>query len=150
MFDTQEVFLVPFRVLKVLGVCQEKTSSWPYRVYGFLLHFIVGFLFELFGFLYLFHFENLQEFSDCISIVLTVFACGIKILNFIYNFGNILLLIEKLNDLVTLSECNTNESHKKIKKQVDKVKFVFKMFASSAFISSVVSRYKFSPRFQLE
>ena len=130
MFYTQEVFYIPFKVLKVLGIWQQKSSTWIYRIYGFLLHFLFIDLFALLMVLYLFHFEDFEGLADCLSITFTMLAGILKTCNFMYKLGSILTLVNSLDELIRLSEWKGNKNHTRINKRVEQGKLAYKIFCS--------------------
>lgn len=120
MIDPSQVFRVPFKVLKVFGIWQEKTSSLPYRFYGFFVHFLFIDLNALSKALchifYLFHIEDIQSLSDCLSTLLTNFGEIDKTTIFVYKLKNIQVLVKSAEDLILLSKYEGNRSHNEIKK----------------------------------
>ena len=128
MFGTQEAFFVVFKVIKFLGIWKVSKSSRAYRIYSFLLHFIISFLYTFFIALYLFHIEDIVGFSDCISIFLTMVCYTIKALNFILNLENLLSLIKTLNELINSSDLEKLHDHKRVRNQVGKGKMIYRVF----------------------
>lgn len=126
MLDTQEVFSIPFKVLKFFGIWQEKSSSWCYRLYGSIFIIFGVNLYALLMFLYLFHVENFQELSDCLAVFSSLFAECFKVFYLIFKVEHILTLVKNLDQLIKLSECKLNENHEKICKRVRRLKQIYK------------------------
>ena len=132
MFDTQDVFYIPFKVFKVLGIWQQKSSTWIYFIYGLLFRFLFIDLFAVLMILYLFHFEDFEGLSDCLSMSFTMLAGSLKTYNLMFKLASILTLVRSLDELIKLIEWDKNKSHKIIKKRVDKGRLVYKIFCSVA------------------
>lgn len=139
MLDSQEAFTTLFKVTKYGGIWQDKSSTSAYRFYGVIWHFFASFLFTFLGFLYLFHFEDIQALSDCLSVTLTMFAYCIKIVNFIRNREKYLLLIRSLNEVIIKSEYDGNRNHQRIVNHIVRVKKIYVAFASAAIITIAFS-----------
>lgn len=137
--DAQEAFTLLFKVAKYTGTWQDRSSTWAYRISGFLFHFIQTFMFTIFSFLNLFHVSDVKGVSDCLSIFLTMVALCIKIVNFVLNLQNFLILIGSLNDLIKFSECSVNKDHKRIKEQMRRSIIIYKAFAFFAILTIVLT-----------
>ena len=138
MFDTQEVFYTPFKTAKILGIWQQKSSTWTYRIYGFLLHFLFIDLYTFLMVLYLFHFEDFEGLADCLSIFFTMLAENLKTYNFMYKLVSILTLVESLDELIKFSEWKGNKDHTRINKRVEQGKLAYKIFCSMAIATCVI------------
>lgn len=134
MFDPLKVFSVPFKILKLFGLWQRKTSSKPYRIYGFTMHLVFFTMFTLFHVFYIFNFKDLRELSDCMSTFLTNFALLFKTINFMLKIEKILQLVEELKLIVKFCE-NRKQSNEHVKKLVKEGWMTFKIFCSFAIIS---------------
>lgn len=139
MSDPSEVFRIPFKIIKVLGLWQEKNSSWPYRFLGFLVQFMCIDLITLFQFLYFFHFEDFQSLSDCITTFPTTLSQVVKSLTFIYELKNIQLLVENLKDLIKLSECEVTKNHPQISKVIRRVRIAYNSLLVTAVFSCTIA-----------
>lgn len=124
---------------KFVGVWQEKTSPWIYRIYAIVFHFFGTFLFTFFGFLYLFHMEDILGLSDCLSIFLTMIAFCIKAINFMLNRTKFLNLIQSLNILIQRSAFQGNKGHKRIRVHIKKLAIIFNLFAVATVFAVVTS-----------
>lgn len=132
MFEPLEVFDFPFKVIKLFGVWQEKTSSWRYRIYGLFMRLFFVDFFTLFQFLFIFHFETIEELSDNISTLLTNIGEVLKTLNFMFKVTSIVKLVESLKKLMARSECELTKNHNETKKYVRQGWLLYKFLVASA------------------
>lgn len=89
-------------------------------------------------FLYLVHSDDLHGFSDCLNAFFTMFAACLKIFNFMYKLGNILMLVKSLDKLIELSEYKNNLDHEEIKKRVGQGRLVYNIIVTSATVSCTI------------
>lgn len=134
--DVAETFKIPFKVLKFFGLWHQKSTSWRYRILSVV--FIFLFLHPLtYGeVLYFFHFEDILELTDLISIVLTHIGAGIKTLFFMYRLHDIIKLTESLDNLLQMCKHNENTN---IKARVNFGLRAFKMYWFSGITASLLS-----------
>ena len=135
MSNVREFFSLPFKVMEVFGLSQDWNSSWIYRVYGFFIHFAFIDLFTLFHFLFFFHFETIQELSDCAGTFLTNFGQVLKTLNWMMKLKSIKKLVISLEELVSLSEHSSNKGRKKLNIILKRGRFVYTIVYISAIAS---------------
>lgn len=135
MTNVREFFFLPFKVMKVFGMSQDRDSSWFYRVYGFVIHFAFIDLFTLFHVIYFFHFDTLQELSDCAGTFLTNFGQVLKTLNWMMKLKSIKKLVDSLEQLVSFSDHSGNKDRKQLTNFLKQGRFVYKV----VFISAVTS-----------
>lgn len=139
MCDPSEVFRPPFFVFKFLGLWQTKSSTWKYRIYGLLSNVLTIQLFSFFQFLYFFHLQDIQSFTDCLSVFVTTFGECIKTFNFLYNRNNLLNLIETCKLLIKKSEYEGNKTHSRIRLHVKRATQTFYFLCISAIVTCLLS-----------
>ena len=128
-------FCVPFRTLKIIGLWQDENSSWQYQVYGFTHNFISVQIHFLFSFLYLFHYENFYDLTDCIAIFSTICGEILKTTNFVRKLQVVIKLVDSLEAL--MSEFGNNHSHERIAKHVKLVGSVYKILLTLGVVSCI-------------
>lgn len=100
-FDPFYSLKLPLQILKLMGFCQDKDSSWIYRIYGFLTHLIGIEIYLLLQIVYLFNVaDSVESFSDCLSVMFTYVALLLKSIIFIYKLQDIKQLIVMLENVI--------------------------------------------------
>jgi hypothetical protein len=139
MFEPVKVFDFLFKIIKTFGLWQVKSSSWRYRIYGCFMHLFFIDFFTLFQFLFLFHFENIEELSDNISTLLTNFGEVLKTINFIFKITSVVKLVDSLKKLIASSECELTKNHIQIRKYVKQGWSLYKFLAASAVLTCALA-----------
>lgn len=132
MNNLLEVFKVPFKILKLFGLWQNKDSSFSYRLYGFIMYLAFVFLFMFFMLLYVPYIDDLQSLTDCMSTLLTNVALNVKTINFLYNLSSIASLKDSVGKLI---EVETIKNHDQVQKYVKQAWSIFKAFTWSAVVA---------------
>lgn len=100
-FDPFYSLKLPLQILKLMGFCQERDSSWQYRIYGFVTHLIGIEIYLLLQIVYLFKVaDSVESFSDCLSVMFTYVALLLKSFIFIYKLQDIKQLIVMLENVI--------------------------------------------------
>lgn len=135
MNNLLEVFKVPFEILKLFGLWQNKDSSFSYRLYGFIMYLAFVFLYMFFMLLYVPYIDDLQSLTDCMSTLLTNVALNVKTINFLYNLSSIASLKDSVGKLIEASDCETIKNHDQVQKYVKQAWSIFKAFTWSAVVA---------------
>ena len=100
-FDPSYSLKLPIKILKLMGFHQEKDSSWYYRIYGIVTHLIGIEIYLLMQIVYLCKVaDNVESFSDCLSVMFTYVALLLKSFIFMYKLQDIKQLIVMLEHVI--------------------------------------------------
>lgn len=104
---TLRPFLVPIKILQLLGIWQEGNSSTSYRIYGLILHLYVlehGSFNQTVHEINLLKSGEITEFMETLSIALTCYVTIFKSLIFMKNLKNIKNLMNELDEFLKFSD----------------------------------------------
>lgn len=119
----------PIKILKVLGMYQKNNSSWLYRIYGFLMHFVGVELYFLWQWVYLvWMIVNVEELSDLLALLITHFGMFFKLINFMYKIEQFEALLQMFDELFKFSAPDDDCERNKLKSQTKSVLNLFKVF----------------------
>ncbi|KAG5673143.1 hypothetical protein PVAND_003214 [Polypedilum vanderplanki] len=103
-------FNLPKKILKILGMWQEKNSPFWYKIYGLFLHLYIlehsCFCQTIYAVITVQE-KNYKDFIDTFSILLTCYLTIFKTLIFIKNLQKIKKLTKKLESLLKFSNFNS-------------------------------------------
>ena len=107
---------LPLKFLKLMGFCQEKDSSWKYRIYGFVTHLIGIEIYLLLQIVYLFKVaDSVESISDCLSVMFTYVALLLKSFIFIYKLKDIKKLIVLLENVIVKGKLIMEQESSRVK-----------------------------------
>lgn len=145
MVDVFLPFKIPIKILTIMGLWQEKGTSWIYRFYGWSMHLILVETFLLCQLMYVTMYESPEELSDCLSLLFTYVGFFIKSINLIYKINDLKDLLQMLGELEKLSEVDKTLERTMLQKEVSRVYKYFKGLwfsnLASCFIASLVPIY---------
>lgn len=128
-FDPFKPIKFPIKILKVLGMYQKSNSSWLYRFYGFLMHFVAVELYFVWQWVYLvWMIDNVEELSDLLSLLITHFGMFFKLINFMYKIEKFEALLRMFDELFKFSASEDDRERTKLRKQTKSVQNLFKAF----------------------
>lgn len=138
VFDFFMPFKLPSKILKVLGLWQDESSSILYRVCGTVFHLTTNTFFFILQAIYIFtSCENVQEVSYVLGGVITYGTISLKTFNFMYQLSKIKQLQQMLKKLHHLSQSDKNPERIKLKNQVTSIHKVFKIFLTNCLLAAL-------------
>lgn len=127
-----KVFERPIKYLKLSGVWFENDFSWVRTVITFIPHIFLVEIYLICSISFLFIVDNLEDFSEAIGILATLFGVWLKTDYFILNkkrFESLLVSLQELIDYESWIEEGTGENLRQKIAQIDRV---FKIFMTMA------------------
>lgn len=126
-FDYFSPFKVPRFLLKLLGMWQDKSSSWKYRVYGLVVHivfdmytvalqtwFIIDAVFA----------KNVRNISKSLNITCTLYSIEIKSVWLIVKLGELKKMFVTLDALITMSSFGRQTQRTVLQRKVKRMKIM--------------------------
>lgn len=129
-------FKVCFSVFKATGMWQDGQQSWAYFFAGYALNFILIEFYILSQIVYLANIDNLLDFVDCLGLAGALVAQACKCYNFFYKLKAIKKSLEGLEALLKVSEDKRFPNRDHIRKEVEIVFKVYKIFWFSAVMTA--------------
>lgn len=130
-----KVFDKPIKYLKVAGIWIDKDSPRATIIVSSLMHLFLVDIYMICSVIYLFTIDNIEDFSEAMSIQATLTGVCIKTLYFVFKKQQIEQL---LNSLVALIEheswIDLNNNGVKLQARVAQIDRIFKIFMSVAVV----------------
>lgn len=99
--DYFEVLDIPLKMLKLVGYYHTKNSSWLYKTYGYLMHFLTVGMIIISQLILLLRAENIFEISDIIAVCFYWLTLSFTSLNIMWNFEYILQELSNAQKLIS-------------------------------------------------
>lgn len=113
-FDYLSPFKIAIFFIKWFGLWLTPTATWQYRLYGIVLHLL---LVELSTICLTIHMVNMfrvgsvQELSDVMSILFTLFSIILKTTFFLLKFEKIIEMLDRLENLLRVDLLGQSNPH---------------------------------------